>query len=75
MKSQSKTQERKGLNETHNYPSKGKSTFTGSVGYDFSITGTTKSGQKITATIPAGTPRKQLLELFEIIGYQHKNEL
>ncbi len=39
------------------------------VGYDFSITGTTRSGQKLTATIPAGTPRKQIAMLFETIGY------
>ncbi len=39
----------------------------GVVGYDFSITGKTKNGEKLTATIPAGTPRKQIAMLFETI--------
>ncbi len=38
-------------------------------GYDFRITSTTQSGQKLTATIPAGTPQRQIAELFEMIGY------
>lgn len=39
------------------------------VAYDFTITHTTKSGQKMTATIPAGTSHRQLSELFEMVGY------
>ncbi len=38
------------------------------VSYDFRITSTTHSGQKLTATIPAGTPRKELAGIFENIG-------
>jgi hypothetical protein len=45
-----------------------KRSFKDVVSYDFSITGTTKSGQKLTATIPAGTPRKELAGIFENIG-------
>ncbi len=39
------------------------------IGYDFTITANTKKGQKVTSTIPAGTPRKHLKDFFKIIGY------
>jgi hypothetical protein len=39
------------------------------VGFDFSITGKTKNGEKLTATIPAGMSRKHLKDFFKIIGY------
>lgn len=37
--------------------------------FDFTIVGKTKCGQKLRTTIPAGTPRRQLTEFFEMIGY------
>lgn len=37
--------------------------------FSFTIVGKTKSGKKLRATIPAGTPLKRVAEYFESVGH------